>query len=156
FRLGRPQVDLPPLRERLDELPWLIAGELAKVDPQLSASAMFVEECALRTWPGNVRELLQEVRRAGHRALAEQATVVDEHHLSAEAGRQIMSSPPMHETPSGRPKARVPSDEEIEHALAEQGGNVRGTARVLGMHRNQLRRWLEKRGAVVPPEDGDG
>ncbi len=153
FRLGRPQVDLPPLRERLDELPWLIASELQRVDPGLAASVTFLEECALRTWPGNVRELQHEARRAGHRAVAEQAALVDKQHLSAEAGRQITSSAPLGETPSGRPKARVPTDAEIERALAEQGGNVRGTARVLGMHRNQLRRWLEKRGDVLPPDD---
>jgi transcriptional regulator of acetoin/glycerol metabolism len=154
FRLGRPQVDLPPLRERLDELPWLIANELRNVEPELAQSVTFLEECALRTWPGNVRELLHEARRAAHHALAERAALVEKHHLSAEAGRQITGSvPPLAETPSGRPKARVPNDEEIERALAEQNGNVRGTARVLGMHRNQLRRWMEKRGAVVPPDD---
>ncbi|MET0287285.1 MAG: sigma 54-interacting transcriptional regulator [Polyangiales bacterium] len=154
FRLGRPQVDLPPLRERLDELPWLIANELRGVDAELAQSVTFLEECALRTWPGNVRELLHEARRSAHRALTEQADLVDRVHLSAEAGRQIISSvPPLGETPSGRPKARVPNDEDIERALAEQNGNVRGTARALGMHRNQLRRWLEKRGAVVPPDD---
>jgi transcriptional regulator of acetoin/glycerol metabolism len=156
FRLGRPQVDLPPLRERIDELPWLIAGELQSVDPELAASVTFVEECALRTWPGNVRELLHEARRSAHRALAEQASLVEKSHLASEAGRQIMGSvPPLSETPSGRPKARVPSDEEIEQALSDNGGNVRGTARMLGMHRNQLRRWLEKRGAVLPPDEGD-
>ncbi|HEX5656184.1 MAG TPA: sigma 54-interacting transcriptional regulator [Polyangiales bacterium] len=155
FRLGRPQVDLPPLRERLDELPWLIANELQAVDAGLSAAVTFLEEVALRTWPGNVRELLHEARRAAHRALAEQVSLVDTHHLSAEAGRQITSTAPISETPSGRPKARVPTDEEIEKALAEQSGNVRGTARALGMHRNQLRRWLEKRGDVLPPDDGD-
>jgi transcriptional regulator of acetoin/glycerol metabolism len=156
FRLGQPQVDLPALRERLDELPWLIARELKAVEPELTLSAAFVEECALRTWPGNVRELLHEARRAAHRALSEQSTLVDKHHLSHEAGRTITSSlPPIGETPSGRPKARVPTDPEIERALAENGGNVRGTARALGMHRNQLRRWLEKRGAVLPPDDGE-
>jgi transcriptional regulator of acetoin/glycerol metabolism len=156
FRLGRPQVDLPPLRERIDELPWLIACELHNVDPGLNSAVTFLEEVALRTWPGNVRELLHEVRRSAHRALGEQVALVDKHHLSAEAGRQITGSlPPISETPTGRPKARVPSDEEIERTLAEQSGNVRGTARVLGMHRNQLRRWLEKRGAVLPPDEGD-
>ena len=143
FRIGRPEVQLPPLRERLDELPFLIARELRSVDRALAASVNFVEACTLRPWPGNVRELISEVRRAGHRALQEGAALVDAQHLASEAGVRF-------ETPvegeSVRPRARPPSDEEIERALGENGGNVRGTARALGMHRNQLRRWLERRG----------
>jgi len=152
FRLGRPEVQLPPLRERLDELPWLIQRELALVDEQLSASVTFVETCALRAWPGNVRELLHEVRRAAHRALAsatadDTVTLVESQHLSSEAGLVIVGIPS--ETPSGRPKpTRAPTDEEIQKALDDNQGNVRGTARALGIHRNQLRRWLDKRSAV--------
>jgi ActR/RegA family two-component response regulator len=59
---------------------------------------------------------------------------------------------------SERPRAALPSDEQIESVLAQNAGNVRGTARALGMHRNQLRRWLEKRaarnGTTVPDESG--
>jgi len=152
FRLGRPEVQLPPLRERLDELPWLIQRELLLVDAQLSPSVTFIETCALRAWPGNVRELLHEVRRAAHRALAgaaphDTATLVEPQHLSSEAGLVIVGLPS--ETPSGRPKpARTPTDEEIQKALEDNQGNVRGTARALGIHRNQLRRWLEKRAPV--------
>ncbi len=157
FRLGRPEIHLPPLRARLDELPWLIAAELARIDAQLTASVAFVEACALRAWPGNVRELLHEVRQAAHRALheggAHDAVAVEPHHLSPEAGLVIVES--ASDTGSVRPKARVPSDTEIERALDQNGGNVRGTARALGMHRNQLRRWLQRRGADVQDSDDD-
>jgi DNA-binding NtrC family response regulator len=152
FRLGRPEVQLPPLRERLDELPWLIRCELANVDAELSASVPFVETCALRAWPGNVRELLHEVRRAAHRALAAEVTVVEPQHLSSEAGLVIVGMP--QETPSGRPKpARAPTDDEIIKALEQNQGNVRGAARALGMHRNQLRRWMDKRPGVTSEPD---
>ena len=151
FRLGRPEVQLPPLRERLDELPWLIARELMGVDPQLQASVGLVEECALRPWPGNVRELLLEARRAGHAALNERAQRVEPHHLATEAGMLLVSSLP--ESATARSKAGPPSDDEILRALDENAGNVRGTARALGIHRNQLRRWLEKRGQSAPNQD---
>src|SRR5262249_5958658 len=67
--------------------------------------------------------------------------------------------------PTGAPSAVKTasswSDEQIVKALADNAGNVRGTARALGMHRNQLRRWLEKHPEVAadrsegssPPED---
>jgi DNA-binding NtrC family response regulator len=162
FRLGRPEVVVPPLRERLDEIPWLIARELLGADPRLAPSVTLIESCALGAWPGNVRELMREIRRAAHRALEEGATVVLPHHLAAEAGAPLgtsVSAPP----PEGERGARTGqtsapppaktaaswSDEQIVQALADNGGNVRGTARALGMHRNQLRRWLEKHPEVA-------
>jgi DNA-binding NtrC family response regulator len=162
FRLGRPEVIVPPLRERLDEIPWLIARELASVGAELAASVALIEACALGAWPGNVRELLREVRRAAHRAIEEGVTVVQPHHLAAEAGTPLGTSaslPPAAGDSEGAPagQSNVPphksaaawSDEEIAQALADNRGNVRGTARALGMHRNQLRRWLEKHPSVA-------
>lgn len=144
FRLGRPEVTLPALRERLDELPFLITRELRSIDPALVASVTFVEVCALRAWPGNVRELLLEVRRAAHGALEERSSLVEPHHLAPEAGtRLVTDAPPVDTAP--RAKSAMPSDDEIARVLGEHGGNVRGTARALGVHRNQLRRWLERR-----------
>jgi len=63
YRLGRPVVAIPPIRERLDELAWLIQGEIGTAGSHLSASVRLVEACATRPWPGNVRELIGEVRR---------------------------------------------------------------------------------------------
>ncbi|MET0343540.1 MAG: sigma 54-interacting transcriptional regulator [Polyangiales bacterium] len=151
FRLGRPEVQLPPLRERLDELPWLITRELLGVDPQLAAGVGFVEACALRPWPGNVRELLLEVRRAGHAALQERAGLVEPHHLATEAGTLLVG--PSADPPTVKMRAKPPTDDEIVRALDENEGNVRGTARALGIHRNQLRRWLEKRGQSADSQD---
>ena len=148
FRLGPPEVIVPPLRERLDEIPWLLARELSAVDPRLSSSVMLIEACARGTWPGNVRELLREARRAAHHALQEGVTTVQPHHLASEAGAAFgaQESSPQAEARAAPPAklAVAPSDEQIKQAIADQGGNVRGAARALGMHRNQLRRWLDK------------
>jgi DNA-binding NtrC family response regulator len=160
FRIGRPEVVVPPLRERLDEIPWLVARELGQVDARLASSVALIEACALGAWPGNVRELLREIRRAGHRALEEGVTVVQPHHLADEAGRALepFASPVEAGEPARRGRTSGPagaktaaawSDEQIAKALADNGGNVRGTARALGMHRNQLRRWLEKHPGVA-------
>jgi len=164
FRLGRPEVVVPPLRDRLDEIPWLVARELAAVDARVSSSVTLIEVCALRAWPGNVRELMQEIRRAIHRAIEEGVTVVQPHHLAPEAGRPFgprdsaapaggATEEPMTGEGSAPPFATKPattwSDEQITRALADNGGNVRGTARALGMHRNQLRRWLEKHPGIA-------
>jgi DNA-binding NtrC family response regulator len=165
FRIGRPEVRLPALRERFDEIPFFVARELRKVDPQLSASVAFVEACCLRAWPGNVRELLRELRRAGHRAREEGSRVVDPVHLSIDAGVALASAvrtsserPGTGPSAAPDPKTAPPtrSDEDIRRALADHAGNVRGTARALGIHRNQLRRWLAKHPDIeAEPEKDD-
>src|SRR4051812_137448 len=60
FRIGRPAVMLPALRHRPEEIPALIARELARRSPVPVAHVSLVEQCLLRPWPGNVRELLAE------------------------------------------------------------------------------------------------
>jgi len=145
FRVGRPEVVLPPLSARLDELPWLISAELARHRPELRASVGFVEACALRPWPGNVRELLGELRLIAHRPLDGSASVLEAHHLSPEAGLPLASR----ETAA---RSGMPDDARIAAVLAELGGNVTAAAKRLGLHRNQLRRWLDKRSK----DDSDG
>jgi hypothetical protein len=139
FRVGRPEVVVPPLAARLDELPWLIEAELARHRPELRASVGFVEACALRPWPGNVRELLGELRLIAHRPLEGGASLLEAHHLSPEAGLPLASREPT-------ARGGMPDDARIGAVLAELGGNVTAAAKRLGLHRNQLRRWLDKRG----------
>jgi DNA-binding NtrC family response regulator len=142
FRIGRPEVVLPPLRERLDELPWLIQAELQRSRSDRVASVGFVEACALRPWPGNVRELLREVRLAAHASLDPGSNVLGAQHLPPEAGRRIASTATASAAPEGATLAA--SKTQVEAALAAHGGNVTRAAKALGWHRNQLRRWLAK------------
>jgi len=154
YRVGRPEVKIPPLRERLDELPWLVAAEVARVDPNAKLSVRFIEECARRPWPGNVRELFGEVRRAAHRALRAKKPEISEEELDTEAGERLSDSAPPKDAKEGVKATALPDESRIEQALSESGGNVTQAARVLGVHRNQLRRWLSKRGSSPPePED---
>ena len=137
YRIGRPEVRLPSLIDRLEELPALAAAELQRADPQLVPSSGLLEACALRPWPGNVRELLREVRQAARTALDNGRTVVYAKDLSPTAGEEIAvesRSPPQPEL----------SREAIEAGLKREQGNVTRAARTLGMHRNQLRRWLTR------------
>jgi transcriptional regulator of acetoin/glycerol metabolism len=161
YRIGRPEVRIPPLRERIDELPAFIARELHAVEPRLAASATLVEACALRVWPGNVRELLREIRRAAHAASSEPELVVYPHHLASEAGvpMSVVVRPSDPSVAAGsEPPQQVTAasftDEQIAQALEDHGGNVRGTARALGLHRNQLRRWLEKHPELKVRDEG--
>lgn len=82
FRIGRPEVRLPGLTERLEEIPYLTDIEVKKTHPEAHFTPSFLEACLLRAWPGNVRELLVEVRQAARAALADGRQVVDAQDLS--------------------------------------------------------------------------
>jgi DNA-binding NtrC family response regulator len=165
YRVGSPEVLLPSLMERLEELPWLARAELQRMDPRLAPSLLFLEECALRPWPGNVRELLRELRSAGRAARSAGRVVVEATDLSPSAGRDIAVEPrseappeaprrakpkaPSRATRDPLPSAPTPSDvsrASIEAALEREQGNVARSARALGMHRTQLRRWIVRYG----------
>lgn len=144
FRLGRPRVTLPPLRERLEEIPFLVERQLRAASPELVAQAAFVEACLLRRWPGNVRELLAEVRDAAFAAQAAGRRTVKVGHLPDEAGMEYAAAA------SGVTASVLPPRAEIEAALEACDGKVATAARQLGVHRNQLRRWLDKHRRATP------
>lgn len=153
YRIGTSEVQLPALRERREEIPWLIARELSSSahDTPLAPSFSLVESCLLRPWPGNVRELIAEVRAAARRARTAEARDVSAEYLSERAGTELSAARASSESPSAPPapsSAVPPTDEQIEAALAQESGNVSRAARALNLHRNQLRRWLSRR----PPE----
>jgi len=166
FRVGRPAVTLPPLRNRPEEIAELIAAELAKLSGRPQAHVSLVEQCLLRPWPGNVRELQGELRTAAQSALAD-GNRVSARHLAATAGSAFgggadaaRSPAAPGETTSERDaaKKRMPQvDDEwrrrIEDALRANNGNIAGTARALGLHRTQLRRLLERHNIAVADPD---
>ncbi len=100
FRVGLFEVELPPLRERLEEVPWLleVATGAGGAGPALHAS--FVEACMLRPWPGNVRELVGVARVVAERAAGPELRGED---LPAGAGRPFGPGPAA--PPVGAPAA---------------------------------------------------
>ncbi|NVJ25261.1 sigma 54-interacting transcriptional regulator [Myxococcus sp. AM011] len=152
FRMGRPEVVVPPLRQRPEELPLLLQREAERVAPGLGLHVSLVEQCLLRPWPGNIRELLVELRGAIQGAQLQGATRVEARHLSPTAGTAFgpgSATPPSGPEPRPEPRAEAPEPDErarLEEALRQQGGNVSATARALGLHRTQLRRLLRRHG----------
>ncbi|MCY0998901.1 sigma 54-interacting transcriptional regulator [Myxococcus sp. MISCRS1] len=154
FRLGRPEVRLPALRQRPEELTLLVARFLQEGPEGLGAHVSLFEACLLRAWPGNVRELRVEVRGASQEALLRGARRIEAGHLAPGAGHAF-NTDPRERTPEEAPAPRPPrprpplEDSErarVEEALRAHGGNVAAAARALGMHRTHLRRLLQRHG----------
>ncbi len=144
FRIGRPAVALPPLRERLEDIAWLVQSALARLDaPRPHVS--LVEACLTRSWPGNVRELISAIGGAASEAARRSARRVDASHLDPESGHDLGHV--------ARRPAPVPATDAaaVSEALRVAGGNVTGAARALGWHRTQLRRWISKHSVRLKP-----
>jgi transcriptional regulator with PAS, ATPase and Fis domain len=165
FRIGRPEVSVPSLRNRPEEIAFLVADELQRTAMALSPHAGLIEQCLLRPWPGNVRELLAEVRTAAQLALGEGAQRVTARHLGPTAGTLFASTasttaPAAPGTDTPARKLKIEDDwRRIEDTLKANGGNVTATARALGLHRTQLRRLLARHQIATaedPGEDKEG
>jgi DNA-binding NtrC family response regulator len=68
FRLATLSVDVPPLRERVEDIPVLVEHYTQRLNRRLSLSARFsdaaVEAMQRYGWPGNVRELIHSMEQA--------------------------------------------------------------------------------------------
>jgi two-component system nitrogen regulation response regulator NtrX len=145
FRLNVFPLHLPPLRERLEDLPVLVAHLSQRVRPRDIATftPAALEVLASYSWPGNVRELAN---------LVERLTILSGPIVDDGAVRQVLrggpsptSSPP----PLGRPLNEALDDFErrlIGAALAQAEGNVAEAARVLQTDRANLYRRMRRLG----------
>ncbi len=145
FRIAQPQVTLPPLSERPEEIPWHVEQAIAGLDARLRAHPLLVEGCLLRPWPGNVRELRAAVQSAARRARSAGRERVELDDLAADVG-QVLD-----DAQDGAVVAadRLADRQQVLAALRAEAGNVARAARALGVHRNQLRRWLARQ-AIDP------
>jgi DNA-binding NtrC family response regulator len=133
YRLNTVEIKLPPLRDRREDIPDLVASFLA--GKKLSAEAMAA--LLAHGWPGNVRELEHVIERATLLATRDEIGLDD-----------LMLRP---RTEGAAPRLEEMTLEQverylIERALAAQGGNVSEAARVLGLSRSALYRRLTSLG----------
>ncbi len=139
FRLDAVRVELPALAERREELPFHLQRTLAGMG--LRPDITLVERCLRLSWPGNLRELLAELRAAGEAARAAGRDEVRAGDLDPRAGRTL--KPGKREAVTRIVSAaRLGDHAAVAAALRAEAGNVQASARALGVHRNQLRRWL--------------
>lgn len=140
YRLNVINIDLPPLRERLEDLPVLCERLLFQknnIYPQtyLSMSEEALSLLSLHHWPGNVRELRNVIERA---AIICEGDKIMPHHLPEyiQAYRKDGAA----ESYIGYYHREIASLERqmILKALKDNNGNRQAAARQLGIHRSLL------------------
>ncbi len=137
YRLAVVPLQLPPLRERLEDLPVLVAAFLRRADPtgRLEVPAETLAKLGEHDWPGNVRELENAVTRAT--ALAGRARLLRiEHFLPGGALGGSTLRP--EDVPSLRESVRRAEREAIRRALAATQGRRAEAAALLGISRKAL------------------
>jgi two-component system response regulator AtoC len=146
FRLNVLCITVPPLRERLDDLPELVAFFLAGINRDLGTQVTRVEKAVMpilraHSWPGNVRELKNVLTKA---ALEARGSL-----LAADAVEYILAGT-QEDTPKPAPRDVARLDElqkdHIVKAMKATGGNLSAAARMLGVSRPTLRKRLKKYG----------
>jgi DNA-binding NtrC family response regulator len=156
YRLNVCRIELPPLRDRRDDIPLLVAFFLDASENARRRQARVTEEAfaalMAHSWPGNVRELAHVIDRA---VLLAPDGVVKPEQIGPMRRELAPSAAPAAESAPLGPWLTVPGPEaptlaEMEHTyiqtlLTRTGGNVTETARVLGIDpttlRRKLRRW---------------
>jgi transcriptional regulator with PAS, ATPase and Fis domain len=134
YRLSVVRIDLPPLRERLGDIPLLVAHFIAMYSTSLKKRIRGVHPDAMDLlarypWPGNIRELENVIERAM---------------IMAESGDEILPDDLPLEfrdaLPEPEPMAEVTNAERdlIVRTLRDCGGNRSLAARKLGIGRRTL------------------
>jgi len=175
WRLKVISIDLPPLRERPQDIPLLVEYFIARFSDEYQTPIRHVAEAAMaqlksHSWPGNVRQLENCIRRA---VLLSQSDVILEEHLRLECDEQVgaqaasreqlMASidhqlaqliPDLLQMAGDRTYANVIDLVEralISKVLKQCGYNQVKAARVLGTSRNTLRHRMKKFQISAPP-----
>jgi DNA-binding NtrC family response regulator len=146
YRLKVVTVDLPPVRERREDIPLLVDHLVRRAARECGKPVAGVTEAALALlcayhWPGNVRELAHVLERGVALAHHEVLTAED---LPPEL-RQPTATPP-EGSPVDRPTLGELKRRYIRRILDESGGNVSRAASVLGIDRRSLYRMLHRYG----------
>lgn len=152
FRLDVLSIELPPLRERVDDIALLVPHLLAKAarseggDPKTASPAAFTLLCA-HSWPGNVRELEHVLLRAH---LLSAGPIIDTQDLlkcsAALMGEHCHGSNGDHNW-LREEKLRAVREVErrfVEHALTRTNGNISEAARLCNVQRAAFSKMAKK------------
>jgi DNA-binding NtrC family response regulator len=170
YRLNVVSIELPPLRERRDDVPLLIAHFLRTAHGANGESAGISQEAMKLLerydWPGNVRELKNAIE---HAAILTRGKVILPEHLPSHILQALRGEAPTqaeslealvrqrtHQAldkaegrEDGNAYAEISADVEkviIETTLKRTGGNQVQASKLLGIHRTTLRKKIEDYG----------
>jgi PAS domain S-box-containing protein len=148
YRVNVFGIDLPPLRERREDIPLLAEHFRERFAKETGKGIREIAPDALRAlmthrWPGNVRELENAIEHAFVTARGRAIRVSD---LPGEVRESRRSGPP--------PSDPLDPRKEILRALEQEDGHRERAAARLGVSRVTLWKRMKKLGVLWPPDPG--
>jgi two-component system response regulator HydG len=152
YRISGMRLEVPPLRERRDDIQWLMDKFFEQFGPIASSvlrgfSSLTYDQAMEYSWPGNVRELRNRVERACALTTGEWVMPYD---LFPDASRSSAAKAASFVTLS---QARDDAERrQIERALSKTSGQINEAAKLLGVSRTTL--WERMRKFGIHSEHG--
>ncbi|MFH1156165.1 MAG: sigma 54-interacting transcriptional regulator [Pseudomonadota bacterium] len=153
YRLNVIPIELPPLRKRRNDIPLLISHFLKRAKDDTSADIPQFSKDAVRVmmdyhWPGNVRELQNAVQFAIVRCKTREI-------LPSDLPMELRAMEPLASAINHERKEATNGRLDrisVQEALKKTGGNKAKAARVLGVGRATLYRFLDRNPDAVQPD----
>jgi DNA-binding NtrC family response regulator len=144
YRLRVVEIELPPLRERREDIPLLVNHFVAEFNERFGRRISGVASEALMVlsaapWPGNIRELRHAIE---HAFVICRDSEIALRHLPRELQTEALPTQPLLAGEAAR----------IMAALEKAAGNKARAARLLGISRRTIYRKIEEYGIIPPPE----
>lgn len=149
YRLNVVRIDIPPLRERLEDVPLLVDHFIRRFNHVLKRSLAGVSQEAMElllkySWPGNVRQLENCVERA---FIVSRGPYILPKDLPNEISEAVERQPALPED-----EDEATTHERIVTVLDQTDWNVAKSARLLGIARNTLYQKMKALNIVRPPD----
>jgi DNA-binding NtrC family response regulator len=157
YRLNGAMIVIPPLRERVDEIPELVSRFVRQAceragRPVLSVAPDAMASLVSYSWPGNIRELRNAVERAIALCTEQRA----ERHDFFPQDNAPLSAPPSNASVFSRRESELLGEldaiekERVLAALESCHGNQTQAAKLLGISRRTLIARIESYGLPRP------
>ena len=145
YRINTIEIQIPPLRDRLDDIPLLADHFLTLYDRKYQKNVRTISEAAMKVlqkynWPGNVRELQHAIERAVIMCNS-QILNPDDFFFSAGSSKSEESNVMLEDYHLEEVEKIL-----IRKVLKKHDGNITQAANELGLTRSSLYRRLEKYG----------
>ncbi len=146
YRLGVLVLRVPPLRDRVDDIPLLAQHLLTRHASDLGPKSLArnaIDALSGYHWPGNVRQLGAVLLRA---AVNTDGVVIGRDVVDASLDEERRMDPATYGDGGMRRTRGMNSAGEVRLALAASGGQIKPAARMLGVARSTLRAQVERFG----------
>ena len=137
-RLSQVCLQIPPLRERIDDIGPLAEFFLRQLDPRLELRESAHQKLMTHSWPGNIRELRNVITKA--------SIVVDDRYIRAEHIQLASGGLQARQRPAADTNLDRMEESMILRVLEQTGGHQQRAAAILGISRRTLSRKLKSYG----------